>query len=103
MWNFPLLPERASTVAPTVDAIFWLLTLAKRRIRRGRGHRGRSSFAVKYRRGSKANRANPIHSSLKLELSWSIIPFILGIGRVLLVHGGLLYAVPHSDPHGYLM
>jgi cytochrome c oxidase subunit II len=36
-------------------------------------------FAAKYRVGSKANRARPVHEHLPLELTWSIIPLILGV------------------------
>lgn len=37
-------------------------------------------FAIKYRRGKPANRANPPQGNTMLELSWSIIPFILMLG-----------------------
>lgn len=37
-------------------------------------------FAVKYRRGQKINRANAPSHNLYLELSWSIIPLIMGLG-----------------------
>jgi len=79
MWNFPLLPEQASTQAPTVDLIFWAITLLSAFFT-VLVATGVIFFAVKYRRGSKADRSNPIHTSLKLELTWSIIPFVLGLG-----------------------
>ena len=37
-------------------------------------------LAVKYRKGSKASRKNPIASHVGLELAWSIIPLFLAIG-----------------------
>lgn len=37
-------------------------------------------FAVKYTRGSKADRSNPLDGSLKLEITWTVIPLFLAIG-----------------------
>ncbi|HZG28488.1 MAG TPA: cytochrome c oxidase subunit II [Ensifer sp.] len=37
-------------------------------------------FAVKYRRGKPANRVHPPRRNPALELSWSIIPFVLMLG-----------------------
>jgi len=73
---FPLAPQQASTVAPEVDALFlfilgvtgifaigiWIVMLY---------------FAVRYRRRSDADRPPEIHGSLVLELTWTIIPFLL--------------------------
>ncbi len=36
-------------------------------------------FVVKYRAGSNADRRNPIDHSLVLELSWSIVPLLIGL------------------------
>ncbi|MDX9975570.1 MAG: cytochrome c oxidase subunit II, partial [FCB group bacterium] len=97
MWNFPLLPEVASTFAGQVDAVFFALTALSVLF---------SAiicvaiiyFAVKYRRGSKADRSNPVHTSLKLELSWSIIPFILGLG--IFVWATIIYVNMYTMPKG---
>jgi cytochrome c oxidase subunit 2 len=73
---FPLAPQQASSVAPEVDALFlfilgvtglfaigiWIVMLY---------------FAVRYRRRSDADRPPEIHGSLVLELTWTIIPFVL--------------------------
>jgi len=98
MWDFPLLPEQASTVAPHVDAVFWVLTLLSLVFALGISI-AVVYFAVKYRRGSKADRSNPIHTSLKLELSWSIIPFVLGLGVFLWATALYvsMYRVPKGD------
>ncbi len=76
---FTLLPERASTFAWQVDALYLLLV-------------GLSVFftvgimavivyfSVKYRRRSADERPAPIHGNLPLELAWSIIPFFMVIG-----------------------
>ena len=34
----------------------------------------------RYRKGSKASRKNPLPDHLGLELSWTIVPLILGVG-----------------------
>ena len=79
MWDFPLFPDRASTIAGDVDLLFFALI-------------GLSLvfivaivacifyFAVKYRRGSHADRSNPVNESLFVETTWMIIPTVLGVG-----------------------
>jgi cytochrome c oxidase subunit 2 len=79
MWNFPILPEAASTVAGEVDALFFFLVAI-------------SMFfsliiivglvfsAVRYRKGSKASRAGAKDDYLPVELLWSGVPFIIAIG-----------------------
>jgi cytochrome c oxidase subunit 2 len=74
--DFPLFPEGASTVAGRVDALYLFLVAV-------------SAFftilifvtifyfAVKYRRRSEDERPPAIHGSLKLEILWSVVPFIL--------------------------
>jgi cytochrome c oxidase subunit II len=79
MGNFPLRPDNASTFANEHDALFGLITaltifftvvvLALVIF-----------FAVKYRRGSKADRSRPQHENLKLEIAWSVFPLILALG-----------------------
>ncbi|MBI1293711.1 cytochrome c oxidase subunit II [bacterium] len=79
MWQFPLFPEQASTIAGRVDTLFWVLI----------GLAGTISvviaaliviFAVRYRRGSPADRGGAIHGSLKLEIAWAVIPFFVSMG-----------------------
>jgi cytochrome c oxidase subunit 2 len=77
MWSgFPLFPQRASTMAGEVDALylflvaisafFGLLIAALLVV-----------FAVRFKRRSADERPAPIHGSLALELTWTLIP--LGI------------------------
>lgn len=78
-WNFPIVPEQASEHAVRYDALFYTIT-------------GLTVFftivvglmvailAVKYRRGSKADRRNPMDHNLPLELAWSIIPLFMALG-----------------------
>jgi cytochrome c oxidase subunit 2 len=75
----PLWPEAASAHAGTVDLlvvaftvvmvlltapVFILIVV----------------FAVKYRRGKPANRAHPVNRNVWLEVSWSVVPFLLILG-----------------------
>ena len=88
MWfNIPLFPERAATLANQVDylyfflilnTVFFTLVVAV----------GVAYFAMRYRR-AKHPRAEQIHGSLILELSWSIIPFM--IAMVMFGWGAVVY------------
>ena len=69
-------PRQASTVAGRIDLVFNLLNAV-------------TIFfsllifvciiylSLKYRRGAKADRSNPPHENLVVELGWTIIPAIL--------------------------
>ncbi|HEX6385210.1 MAG TPA: cytochrome c oxidase subunit II, partial [Anaerolineae bacterium] len=82
MWDFPLLPERASNFAVQVDLLYFVLI-------------GISLFftipvvflifyfAVKYRRGSDADRSNPPGTDFRLEFGWIALLLILGMGTYL--------------------
>lgn len=92
--NFALFPERASTVAGEVDALYLFLVAVS----------GFFAvliaalvvvFAIKYRRRSEDERPSAIHGSLALELAWTIIPF--GLAMVMFFWGAKVYitlAVP---------
>jgi len=78
MWDFPLFPEQASTLAGWVDGVFFyslaftvfftvlicVLILF---------------FAVKYRRGSRADRSNPQTHNTTIEVIWIAIPTALSL------------------------
>ncbi len=74
--TFPLFPERASTLAGSVDALFFFLigvtvffsTLIFLCV---------AYFAVKYRRRSEDERPAEIHGSLPLEIVWTGIPLVI--------------------------
>ncbi len=74
--NLPLFPPQASTMAGRVDALYFFLIavsgffavlIAVLVV----------AFAVRFRRRSESERPQPIHGSLALELTWSIIPFFI--------------------------
>jgi cytochrome c oxidase subunit 2 len=74
--EFPLFPPRASTLAGSVDALYFALlaitaffsTLIFLCI---------TYFAIKYRRRSEAERPEEIHGSVKLEIVWTAIPLVI--------------------------
>lgn len=79
MRNIPIRPEAASEHAPAYDLLFNTITLLA------------LVFtvivailimvlAIRYRRGTNVDRRNPLESHLGLELSWTILPLILGLG-----------------------
>jgi cytochrome c oxidase subunit 2 len=95
MWDFPLFPERASTIAVRVDslyqgllllAIFFTLLIFC----------SIAFFAVRYRAGSKASRAHAGKENFKLELAWTIIP--VGISLGIYVWAANLYYDMHVAP-----
>jgi len=92
---FPLVPDRASTLAGEVDSVFlfilgvtgffavaiWIAMLW---------------FAVRYRRRSAADRPPAIHGSLALELAWTVVP--LGLMAVMFVWGARVYFHMNRPP-----
>jgi cytochrome c oxidase subunit 2 len=93
--TFPLFPERASTVAGSVDALFLFLVgvavffsvLIFLCI---------AYFAVKFRRRSEAERPPEIHGSLTLEIVWTAIP--LAIVTVMFFWGARLFLEEARPP-----
>lgn len=91
----PLLPERASSYAGEVDALFYFIvavtvffTVAV--------SLALVFFAIKYRRRSDADRPPEIHGSLALELTWTLIP--LGIVVVMFVWGAKVFFHMNRPP-----
>jgi len=79
MWDFPFFPEQASTFAGQVDAIFFVLMALSFVF--GLPVAGLIVFfAIRYREGTDVNRTKLITEDLRLELSWSLIPFVLSLG-----------------------
>jgi len=97
MWkNFPLFPERASSLAGQVDGLYFFLVAV-------------SAFftilifvtififAIKYRREAHPNPSH-IEGSLPLELTWTLIP--LGICMIFFAWGSLIYFQEGRAPKG---
>jgi len=80
MWSgTPLFPEQASTMASRVDSLYFFLV-------------GLTAFfslliaglivtyAVRFRRRSPDSIGARIHGGLVLEITWSVIPFLITMG-----------------------
>jgi cytochrome c oxidase subunit 2 len=89
MRNLPLMPEQASKFAEDLDPLYWVLVLLTVAFT-GIVLALLLYFAIKYRRGSKADRSRPVNEHHLLEFTWSFIPLVLGLG--VFVWGAKLFA-----------
>ena len=91
----PLFPERASTIAPRVDALyFFLLAIA---IFFGLLIAGLIVYyAVKYHRRSANAVGARIHGGMVLEVTWSVVPLL--ITMVIFVWGASVYFAMARPP-----
>ena len=95
MFGIPLFPERASTIAGEVDALYFFLiglsvvmsvliaTLVV-------------GFAVKFHRRHADDVGAQVHGGLVLELAWTIVPFLITL--VIFFWGAKVYFVMASPP-----
>ncbi len=72
----PLFPEAASSMARQVDYLYAYLSVVTI-VMTGLIFAVVFIFAVKYRRKSENEQPRQIHGSLVLEITWSIIPFVV--------------------------
>jgi cytochrome c oxidase subunit 2 len=99
MWNFPLVPEQASTSAEHLDTLFlfelaiagFFTTLIFVLI---------VSFAVRYRRGARADRSNPPVANRGMEAIWLGGPMLIGL--VMFIWGAALFYQLYQPPPGAL-
>jgi cytochrome c oxidase subunit II len=95
--QIPLWPASASTNAAQVDAIYAFL-VAVSAVMTILIFVAVFAFAIKYRRKSEREIPPPIHGSLRLEIAWSILPFLVML--VMFFWGTKVYfdnAVPPAD------
>jgi cytochrome c oxidase subunit 2 len=95
MWNFPLFPDQASTMARQVDtlylfelmvtAFFTILILAFI-----------LTFAARYRQKANVDRSRPPTHSIPMEILWIGVPFVLGL--VMFTWGATLYFHIYQPP-----
>jgi cytochrome c oxidase subunit 2 len=95
MFDFPLFPERASTIAGEVDALYFFLVglsvvmsvlIAALVV----------GFAVRFRRRRADDVGAEVHGGLMLELAWTVVPFL--IAMVIFFWGAKVYFVMASPP-----
>ena len=77
--SFHLFPANAADGAGQVDLIFWALT-AMSALVMVLVFAPLIYFAVKYRRGNNVNRSLVKISSWKIEVIWTVIPLVVGVG-----------------------
>jgi cytochrome c oxidase subunit 2 len=99
MGDLPFFPDQASTFASQIDTLYFVLIalaamfaipVAVLII----------FFAIRYRRGTEANRVWPSIAHYKLEVAWSVIPLILAMG--VFTWATTLYFRIHSPPNDAL-
>ena len=91
----PLFPERASTMAPRVDALyFFLLAIAVFFSLLIAGLI--VYYAIRYRRGSADAVGTRIRGGMVLEVTWTVVPLI--ITMVIFVWGASVYFAMASPP-----
>ena len=99
MDKFHLFPPEASSTAQQVDWIYFALT-ALTLLTCAVVFLPIIFFAIKYRRGSKANRSNPRIESLWIESGWTIVPLLIFIG--LFGWGAIVYFQIERPPRDAL-
>ena len=93
--EFQLLPEMASTFAWQIDLLYIFMVILTVIFTIGILV-AIVYFCVKYRRRSDDERPKPIHGSLFLELTWSILPLIISLG--VFVVGADIYFRMYRSP-----
>ena len=95
MFGIPLFPDRASTIAAEVDALYFFLVglsvvmsvlIATLVV----------TFAVKFRRRRADQVGTQVHGGLMLEIGWTVIPFLITL--VIFFWGAKVYFVIASAP-----
>ena len=93
--NYPMSPPQASNFASELDGIFYGLVALTVLFTVLVGV-AVLAFAMRYREGSKVDRSRPVHEHLPLELTWSIIPLLMGL--VMFFLGARLFVKMRSPP-----
>ena len=95
MWNFPLEPPKASEYALQHDPLFYTISLLTACFTIV-GFAIVIFFAIRYREGSKASRANLSHENLRVEILWSVPP--LGLAFLIFLWSTKLYVDNRKPP-----
>ena len=78
MPDFDLFPDSASTLAGQVDLLYFVLVALSVVFATG-VFAALIFFAIRYRRGASVDRSDPLIEDSRLEITWTIIPLILGL------------------------
>jgi len=94
-WDFPLVPSQASSMSGKVDALFlYELAITVFFIALVCGLF--LTLAVRYRRGTRVDRTNPIRTSLVLESLWIGVPLVLTM--TMFFPGAVLFYQQYNPP-----
>src|SRR5215813_3016733 len=93
--NYSMSPPQASNFAAAHDLVFYAL-LGLTIVFTAIVAAGIILFATRYRAGTKVNRANAPHEHMTLELTWTIIPLLLGL--VMFAAGAKLFIWMRTPP-----
>ena len=95
MFGIPLFPQRASTIAGEVDALYFFLVglsvvmavlIATLVV----------TFAIKFHRRHPDQVGSQVHGGLMLEIAWTVVPFLITL--VIFFWGAKVYFVMASPP-----
>lgn len=95
MQSIPFFPEQASTYSWEVDALYLFLVGLTMVFSIGIAL-AIVIFAVKYRRRSPQDLPRPVEGAIKLEIVWTVIPFIIAMG--IFAWGASLYFKQYRIP-----
>jgi cytochrome c oxidase subunit 2 len=99
MFNFPILPEQASTFAADVDLLFYALTIFVSLFTVG-VTAVLIYFGVRFQQVPGSGRKSVTFHSMKVELIWTGIPLVLAIG--IFVWGAILFYDYYNVPKNTL-
>ncbi|MGH8137568.1 MAG: cytochrome c oxidase subunit II [Steroidobacteraceae bacterium] len=95
MNSFHMFIPEASSIAPRIDALFWSM-IALCGLVAFTVFGAIVFYCVRYRRGSHADRTGRHNQSLGVELTWTLIPFVLFI--VVFIWSLFLFAQARTPP-----
>src|SRR5258706_4704791 len=95
MFQVPFIPEQASKFAEEVDLLYLLLWLMTAFFTVGIALAA-GFFMLKYKRKSLGEIPEQIEGAMKLELTWTIIPFIISLG--IFAWGAKLFYQMYTPP-----
>ncbi len=93
--QMPFMPEQASNFAQEVDLLYFFLIALTVAFSVAIAF-AIVYFAIKYRRRSESEVPEPIEGAMKLEITWTVVPFL--ISMVIFAWGAKLYYQMYTPP-----
>jgi cytochrome c oxidase subunit II len=97
MWNFPLFPDAASSMADQVDALYFFL-IAVSLFFTVVIFAGCAYFAIAYQRRDEAFVPAAQKDSMILEVAWSVVPFLITL--IMFAWGAVIFFRVYQPPEG---